>query len=207
MFIFHISYELFSLKDLYNIRKKFKIKKLTILDYGCGLAPYFNHKVDTNQISKIYLYDKNRGLKTHLKKKFKNKKRFFINFSKNKVFHKKINLIIFSSVIQYISDKELKKIFTQIIKSYKKKKIYIYLNDIPSKNRFIELLFLPFIDFKKFLYSLKLIFNKNYLNLKYYHHDIKKKVYITNHFSFKNLSYMNNSKYFRQKYLLELNNK
>ena len=207
MFIFQTNYELFNLKDLYNIRKRFKIKKLSILDYGCGRAIHFDDKIDPNQINSVYLYDKNKKLKTYLKKKFKNRKKIFVNFNKDQVFNNKINLIIFSSVIQYIGDQELEKIFVQIVKKYKKKKIYVFLNDIPTKNRFIEFLFLPLIDFKKFLYSLTLIFNMNYLNLKFYLHDIKKKIYITNNFSIKNLGYMSNNKYFREKYLLELNNK
>ena len=207
MFIFQTNYELFNLKDLYNIKKRFKIKKLSILDYGCGRAIHFDNKIDTSLIDSVYLYDKNKRLKTYLKKKFRNRKKIFVNFNKNQVFNGKINLIIFSSVIQYIEDKELEEIFIQIVKKYKKKKIYIFLNDIPTKNRFIEFLFLPLIDFKKFLYSLTLIFNRNYLNLKFYLHDIKKKIYITDHFSIKNLGYTSNSKYFRERYLLELNNK
>ena len=207
MFIFQTNYELFNLKDLYNIKKRFKIKKLSILDYGCGRAIHFDGKIDSKQIDSVYLYDKNKRLKNYLTKKFSNRKKIFVNFNKDQVFNDKINLIIFSSVIQYIGDKELEKIFIQIVKKYKKKKIYIFLNDIPTKNRFIEFLFLPLIDFKKFLYSLTLIFNMNYLNLKFYLHDIKKKIYITNHFSIKNLGYTSNSKYFREKYLLELNNK
>ena len=106
-----------------------------------------------------------------------------------------------------MNDKELNEIFSKIIKIYKNKKIYIFINDHPLKKRIIELLMLPFINFSKFIYSLTLITKIQYLATKYYFHDIYKKKYIVNNFFIKKMGFIDDMKYLRGKFILILKSK
>jgi SAM-dependent methyltransferase len=198
--IFNYSYNLIDTKDIVNIKKKY-LKKINVLDFGCGAGSWNSNNLKI--INKVYLYDKNKKLIKILKKKYKNKK-IIITFNKKIFFKKDINLIIFSSVIQYINNKELKKIFNKIIDNYKKKKLLILINDHPNLPRIIELLFLPFVNWKKLIYSLTLL-NKNYFKIKLFKHKIHNKDYLINNFEFKKIDSSFNI--FRKKYLLILKEK
>ena len=183
MFLFKYKYRLLDFNDILKIKKISKIKKIN------------------KEINSIYFYDKNKDLISLLKRKY-NSKKIFIEFNKNKIFKKKINLIIFSSVIQYMSDNELCKIFSKISKLYKNKKIYILINDHPLNHRLIELFALPFINIRKFIFSISLIFKIEYLLTQYYSHNIHSKKYIINNFIIKDMGFVSDMKYLRGKFLL-----
>tara|TARA_B100000029_G_scaffold419020_1_gene424342 strand:+ start:330 stop:947 length:618 start_codon:yes stop_codon:yes gene_type:complete len=205
MFLFQYKYKLIDFKDILKIKKISKIKKINLLDFGCGDGSW-DQKQIIKKINSIYLYDKNKDLIPFLKKKY-NSRKVFIEFKKNKIFKKKINLIVFSSVIQYMSDKELNMIFSKISKVYKNKKLYIFINDHPLKHRLIELFALPFINLKKFLFSISLIFKIKYLMTRYYSHNIYKKKYIIDNFIIKKMGFINDMKYLRGKFILTLKSK
>ncbi len=201
MFVFQYNYKLLDLKDIIKIKKIKKIKKLNILDYGCGLG-IWNEKELKDKINKIILFDKNKKLIPILKKKYKNKK-VVIDFNENTIFKNKINLIIFSSVIQYLNEKKLKKIFVKIANTYKNKKLFIFINDHPTVPRHVEIFIWFFTNWKKLFYSIKLIFDLDYLKTKYFFHNIHSKSYINNNFHIKNLK---NSNFTRGKFLLTIKN-
>ena len=115
-----------------------------------------------------------------------------------------MNLIIFSSVIQYMNDNELNKIFYKIIKIYKNKKICVFINDHPLKNRIIELLYLLFLNLDRFFYSISLVFRPKYLMTKYYFHNIYEKKYIVNNFEIKKIGFSKKMKNLRGKFVLVL---
>ena len=200
MYLFEYQYNLIDFKDILKIKKISKIKKINLLDFGCGSGSWNEKKTD-KEINSIYLYDKNKDLIPILKKKY-NSKKISIEFNKKKIFKKDVNVIIFSSVIQYMSDKELNEILSKIVKIYRNKKIYIFINDHPLKKRIIELLMLPFINLNKFLYSISLIYKIKYLATKHYFHNIYKKKYIVDNFDIKKLGFVDDMKYLRGKFIL-----
>ena len=200
MYLFQYHFNLINFNDILKIKKISKIKKINVLDFGCGNGSWDQKKIN-KEINSVYLYDKNKDLIPILNKKY-NSKKISIEFDKKKIFKRNINVIIFSSVIQYMSDKELKRIFSKIIKIYKNKKIYIFINDHPLKSRIFELLMLPFINMNKFLYSISLIFKINYLATKYYFHNIYKKKYIVDNFIIKKMGFIEDMKYLRGKFIL-----
>jgi len=201
MFLFKHNHKLLEIEDILKFKKKYKIKKLNILDFGCSNG-LWKEKELKKELIKIYLYDKNKKLIPYLKKKYQKSKKIIITFDKKNIFKKEINLIIFSSVIQYLSHKELKMIFLKIIKNYKNKKLFILLNDIPIFPRFIEIFLLPLINFRIFLYAITLTFNKNYLKIKYFKHNINNLKYIVDNFEIKKTGYSNGMNFLRKKILL-----
>ena len=200
MYLFRYHYNLIDFNDIIKIKKKFNIKKLNLLDFGCGSGSWDNMIIQ-KEINSLCLYDKNKNLIPILKKKY-NSKKIFIEFNKKKIFRKRINLIIFSSVFQYIDESEMKKIFSEILRIYKKKKIYIFINDHPLKKRIIEILMLPFVNINKFFYSISLIFNIEYLLTKYYFHNIMDNKYILENFKIVKMGFVNDMNYLRGKYIL-----
>ena len=165
------------------------IKKLEILDFGCGNGLWKSSEINNKRIKKIILYDKNKKLLPKLKKKYKNKK-IKIDFNLNSVIsNKKLNLIIFSSTIQYIHKSDLAKIIEKITKN-KKNKIFIAIIDIPFLPRPLEFVLMPFFNLKRFFYVLKIIFFKEYKKLDYC-------IYQKNDFNFLN-------KKFKIKYIKNL---
>ena len=141
-----------------------KLKSLKILDFGCGKGIWNKENLSNKKIKKIILFDKEKKLKLFLKKKYTNKK-IEVNFKLNKIIKKNnYNLVIFYSVIQYIGKKNLFK----LIKKLSLKKTFI-ITDIPFFPRIIEFLILPILNFKRFLFVLKIIFSKNYKKLNFYY--------------------------------------
>jgi len=204
MYLFDYNYKLLDFKDILKIKKNLKFNDLHILDYGCGKGVW--GKGQLKKIKRLILYDTNSELIPILLKKYNFYKNVNINFKKKFLFKRKINLIIFSSVIQYMSDRQIEIIFKKIKKRYRNKKLSIFINDHPLQFRIIELILLPFINIKKFNESLKLIFNIKYIKIRYFKHNILKKDYIRKNFFIKNLGYIKDMKYLRGKYMLTLKN-
>ena len=63
--IFHYNYPI----NISKITRITKLKKLEILDFGCGIGNWIPHDVNLKKIKKIILYDNNPNLKKLLKKK------------------------------------------------------------------------------------------------------------------------------------------
>jgi len=149
-----------------KIIKLFKLKNLEILDYGCGKGIWSLEEIEnTNELKKVILFDNNQKLIPFLKKKYRSEK-VEVNFDLKKIFEKNYNIIIFSSIIQYIDPNELKKIIYQL--SLNKKDILIILSDIPFLPRYIELFLTPFFNLKRFFFIIKLIFSNEYKKLNYF---------------------------------------
>jgi len=149
-----------------KIIKLFKLKNLEILDYGCGKGIWSLEEIEnTNELKKVILFDNNQKLIPFLKKKYKSEK-VEVNFDLKKIVEKNYNIIIFSSIIQYIDPNELKKIIYQL--SLNKKNILIILSDIPFLPRYIELFLTPFFNLKRFFFIIKLIFSSEYKKLNYF---------------------------------------
>jgi len=142
-----------------------KLKKLEILDFGCGIGNWFSQDLNLKKIKKIILYDNNSRLKNFLKKKYTNKK-FDIEFNYKNIKKKKFNVVIFSSVIQYIPSQQLKKIINDLKKN--KKKLFIIFIDVPYLPRILEFFLLPFFNLKRFIYVLKLIFLSEYKKMNFF---------------------------------------
>lgn len=159
--IFNYNYEI-NIKKIFNLTN---LKRLSILDFGCGTGIWPSKNLD-KKINEIILYDNNKKLLFFLKKKYKNKN-VKINFNLNKIIkNKNYNIILLSSVIQYISKSDLRKIIYKLTKN--KKKIFIVITDIPYLPRFIEFILLPIFNLKRFIFVLKIIFSKNYRKINYY---------------------------------------
>ena len=142
-----------------------KLKKLEILDFGCGIGNWFSQDLNLKKIKRIILYDNNSSLKNFLKKKYTNKK-FDIEFDYKNIKKKKFNVVIFSSVIQYIPAQRLKKIINDLKKN--KKKLFIIFIDVPYLPRVLEFFLLPFFNLKRFIYVLKLIFLSEYKKMNFF---------------------------------------
>tara|TARA_B100001063_G_C16769088_1_gene560443 strand:+ start:3081 stop:3698 length:618 start_codon:yes stop_codon:yes gene_type:complete len=205
MHIFDYKYVLLDFKDILKIKKKFRLKKLNILDFGCGIGFWEFEQIKI--INNIILFDKNKKLIPYLKKKYSKNKNISINFNKKEVFKKNINIILISSVIQYMNNLELEELFSEISKRYNKKEIIVFINDHPVNFRIVEFFLLPFINIRKFFESLKLILRIKYLKTNYYKHDLKQKKFIKKRFNVTDFGYIEDMKFLRKKFILTLKNK
>ena len=173
--------------DLKFIKNFTKLNKLKILDLGCGIGAWNKKDIKKKFIQKIILYDNNKKLIKKLKKKYKEKKVKII-FDLNKIINKEnFNLVIISSVIQYIGKEKLKKLIDKITKNIniKKENFYIFILDIPRFPRMIEFFLLPLFDCKRFLFVSSLFLNKDYKKINYHIYNnndlsyLEKKFFVT----------------------------
>tara|TARA_B110000003_G_C16558024_1_gene499243 strand:+ start:303 stop:902 length:600 start_codon:yes stop_codon:yes gene_type:complete len=170
-------------------------KKLNILDYGCGVGIWSKEDIKNKDFKKITLFDKNKKLINFLTKKYNNRK-IEINFDKKKILSKKnYDLVIFSSVIQYMSKDEIKLILKRLKKN-PSKTTYLMI-DIPKYHRILEYMLLPFFNIKRFLFSTGLIFNKEYKKIKRYHHQLKDFDFLKKNYEIKKISNLYDVKFLR----------
>ena len=73
MYLFHYPYNLIEFSDIIKIKKLSKLKKINILDFGCGNGSWNQKKID-EEINSLCLYDKNKDLIPLLKKNIIQKK-------------------------------------------------------------------------------------------------------------------------------------
>ena len=151
--------------DIKTLIKLSGQKKRRILDFGCGKGVWGQNRTSIKGIDKIILYDKEKKLTGFLKKKYKLKK-IKINFNYKKILNEeKYNIVIFSSVIQYIEKNKLKRIIYDIAKN-KSIEIFI-LSDVPLLPRFLEFIILPILNFRRFIFVCSIIFSRKYKNVNY----------------------------------------
>lgn len=175
--IFDYNYQL-NLSKIQNISN---LKNLQILDFGCGKGMWSNNSLKNSKLKKIILYDNNKKLLGYLKDKYKNKK-IKIVFDLNKIKKEDYNLILFSSVIQYIPKTKLFKLLNKLLNNKKGRNILIV--DIPFLPRPLEFVLMPFFNPIRFIFVLKLLFLKEYKKINYYTYSksdfyfLKKKFYL-----------------------------
>lgn len=153
-----MSKKIFFKSDFFNNKKFLKLIKNHnyVLDFGCGTGT-----IQTNK-KKIYLYDNNFEVQKYLKKKYKNLDNYHIL---RKPLFKRIEVVLFNSVIQYISEKEFIKISNKIIKN---KINTIIFSDVTKFPRYIEALILFLNNPIKLLKPAKYLFCSEYLKYNYY---------------------------------------
>ena len=191
MYIFNTFSKLQTNKFIHIINKK----KLSILDYGCGVGIWSKQDIKNKAFKKITLFDKNKKLIKFLTKKYNNKK-VEINFDKKKILRKKnYDLVIFSSVIQYMSKNEIKQILLRL--KNKSKKTTYFIIDIPKYHRVLDFILLPFFSIKRCLFSAGLIFNKEYKKIKIYHHQLKDFNFLRKHYEINKISNLYDVKFLR----------
>ena len=89
-----------------------------------------------------------------------------VNFNFNAICKKNdYNLIIFSSVIQYIPQSRLKKIIDVLCKN---KKVSVIFSDVPFLPRIVEFFFIPLFNIKRFFFILSLIFSRKYIKTNFF---------------------------------------
>lgn len=146
-------------------------KKNIILDYGCGEGIFTKNILKNKKIHKVLLYDKEIGLKSIIKKKYKYCPK--IKWVKNYKNYK-FNIVLINSVSQYISENDWKNLIKSFFKN--KKLDLIIVSDIPKYYRAYELFYLLIFKPQS---ALRLVIS--YLNFNY----------ISSNFYFKRLSKVN----------------
>jgi 2-polyprenyl-3-methyl-5-hydroxy-6-metoxy-1,4-benzoquinol methylase len=195
-------FKYFSRLDTVTIAKIINKKKINVLDYGCGVGTWTKKDLINKSFNKITLYDKNQKLYNYLKEKYKNRK-VLINFNKNKVLenNKNYDLVVLSSVAQYLSKNELRKILNKL-KNRSKKTVYLII-DIPKFPNYIEFILLPFFNIKRFFFSLSLIFNAEYKKIKIYNHNYKSYKFLKKQYKIKKIPNLYDLKFLRYTLMIE----
>ena len=195
-----------SVLNIKQIQNLIRIKKLKILDFGCGIGVWSQKNLKNENIKKITLYDKNKGLIKILKEKY-NQKKVEINFNFKDIIRKRnYNLVIISSVIQYISIIKFKKLIEIISKSKKKRKekLFIIITDIPLFPRPFEFVLMPFFNLKRFFFIFKMVFTNKYKKLNYYLHKRQDFYFLRKKFNIMYAQNIGDVKYLRYSLILKL---
>ena len=195
-----------SILDIKKIQNFTKIKKFEILDFGCGTGVWSQQNLNDKNIKRITLYDNNKTLIKILKKKYTQKK-IKINFNfKNAIKSQRYNLIIISSVIQYMSIAKFKELIKIFLKNKKTKKKYFFviITDVPSFPRPFEFILMPFFNLKRFFYVFKMIFSGEYQKLNYYLHKKRDFDFLRKKFKVEYYQNFHDLKYLRYSLILKL---
>ena len=165
-------------------------KKNTILDYGCGNGVFYSKNLKHKKIKSIKMIDKDKKLKTIIKKKyFKNQKVTWTS-----TINGNYDVVLINSVIQYLSFSQYKK----LINSFFKKKIKIILiSDIPKFPRFLEAILLLFLNPKKLINGLSYLFEKNYLKIGFFFKKYEKLRLNNSNYNFEMKTNLNDDKLLR----------
>ena len=200
---------IFKYNSIFNIKliqSLTKIKQLKILDFGCGVGVWSQSNLNNKNIKKIILYDKNKKLIKILKKKY-NQKKITINFNFRDIVKKRsYNIVIMSSVIQYMSIAKLTKLIETVSQNKKKskKKLFIIITDIPVLPRPFEFVLMPFFNLKRFFFTAKMIFDKEYKKLDFYLHEKSEFKFLEKKFDVLYAQNINDLKYLRYSLILKL---
>ncbi len=129
-------------------------KKNIILDFGCGNG-CFSKNFTNKKIKQIKMYDKDKTLRSFIKKKYKNNSKIsWIESLKSNY-----NVVLINSVVQYLTLKEYKSLISHF---FLKKVDTIIISDVPKFPFYIEGVFCIFTNIKRILISLRYLFQKNY---------------------------------------------
>lgn len=190
-----MSEKIFFKSDFFNNKKFLKLIKNHnyVLDFGCGTGT-----IQTNK-KKIYLYDNNLKVQKYLKKKYKSLGNYHIL---RKPLFKRIEVVLFNSVIQYISEKEFIKICNKIIKN---KINTIIFSDVTKFPRYIEALILFLNNPIKLLKPAKYLFYSEYLKYNYYFRSQDKLILrFIKHYNVRILENLNSNKLSRYTILFKI---
>ena len=142
-----------------RIIKEINKRDFNVLDYGCGVSTVEREKLD--KINDIFYFDINKNLKKYYKENF------YYEFDKIK--NIKFDCIVFSSVIQYIPENDLKLVLNKTFKMLNEDG-YLLILDIPKLPRFIEIFIWMFFDFERFYKAFRLIKSQDYKESNFYIH-------------------------------------
>ena len=129
-------------------------RKNIVLDFGCGNGA-FPKKFSSKKIKLIMMYDKDKKLKSQIRKKYE--KNSYIKWAQS--LNVNYNVVFINSTIQYLTLKNYKSLMSYF---FKRKVKMIIISDIPRYPYYIEAFFCIFINLKRVLISLKYLFQKNY---------------------------------------------
>ena len=192
--------------DLKEIKKLIKLRKLRILDFGCGIGIWSRKDLRQSFVQKITLYDKNNRLKKKLNEKYIEKK-INVVFDLKKILQKNdFNLVIISSVIQYMDIFKLKKLIQKIYKNFyqKNRELYVVITDIPKFSRIVEFILLPFFNINRFFFAIKYFTKNDYKKLAYYCHKEEDFFFLKKNFYIKKFKNLRGLKFLRYSLILKL---
>jgi len=171
-------------------------KKNTILDYGCGNGIFFKKNLKHKKIKLIKMTDKDKKLKTIIKKKyFNNPKVVWTN-----TINGSYDVVLMNSVIQYLSFLQYKKLINLF---FKKQIKIILISDIPKFPRFFEAILLLFLNPIKLINGLSYLFKKNYLRIGFFYKKYKKLILNNPDYNFEMKTNLNDDKLLRYTLIIQ----
>ena len=180
-FILEKMYKSYFYTTKLNFKKFFSIlpnKKNIILDYGCGNGIFQKIHLKNKKIKLIKMVDKNKKLKKFIINKYQGIRG--MDWVEN--LNEKYDIVFMNSVIQYIDQNEYKK----IIKFFIGKKIkLILISDIPKYPRFLEGIFLFFINPFKLFKGIQYIFQRDYIKNGFFFKKLDELIVPNNNYEYK----------------------